>query len=433
MSNQNRGSNRGGRGRGNAGRGQGFQPQQVYAPGMGGGFHPHAPQGAFSTQPYGVPAQQYVPQQVDYNQGGRGRGPRPPRGQQSSYHHAQTSSHHGGGGGGPAPGGVAPQIARNFVHNGVIPVGSPILSSAVWPEGNELYLGCADGVVRVYNLEGESKAESQEQGTVSVMSAAGGGWLFVGCVSPAAGLVKAYNMADKPPSMYSLVLDPMQGPYTHQGPVSAICAVQSYLLTGGGDGAIRVWQFDGKEWKMSGALGGGGPAHLGAAITALASTPDMNAVSASAAGDIKVWSMSGNGALLSHWPLAHLGGVGTLMVVPDPASPSHSLVVSSGLSDNLVKVWTAAGACKTLTNSAKSTVTTVRAVPLNPATGQLGLVVGFSNAGLQLVDLATFKKVGWLDGHKRSGVGRVTSISCVPGLLFACFENGVRARWRGGL
>jgi len=424
-------ANNRGRGRGRGGfHNQGFVSQQHQ-----GGFQ----------QPYAAAApgwnQSFAPQPAPQHYGGGGGGggggrargnrhtPPPQQHQQGYYAPAQAPQQAFGGGppGGGGGGGGGIKKVQSVSFTGSMRVASPISSSAMWTQGNELYVGCEDGMLHVFDAAtGLAKMETGDAyglGPVSCLCTEPSGWLFAAGGSSAMGygLVRVYKMSDSPPSIFSLVIDAAQRPFTHTGAVSSLCVMRNFVCSGGADGQIRVWQLDAQQWKLALELAQPVGPHHGAPVTCMAAAPDGQfLISASAAGDIKGWS--GQNAVF-HWPDAHLGGVGKLAVVANNAQQVLTNIVSCGLADNLIKVWSPAGAQQVITSSPKALACAICVVTLNPMAPP-GLVIGFSNAGLQLVDLASMAKVGWLDGHTRSGVGAVVSVCVGQGLLFACTQIG---------
>jgi cytochrome c len=106
----------------------------------------------------------------------------------------------------------------------------PAPPNALAPVADGLAVAFADGAVRRYGLDGRLLAEARPSDRPLVALAAGEGLL---AASGIAGTVFVLDAAD---------LSPRQTLVPGQGPVWSLALAGGTLMTGGGDGAIRLWQ-----------------------------------------------------------------------------------------------------------------------------------------------------------------------------------------------
>jgi len=296
---------------------------------------------------------------------------------------------------------------------------APAQVSSMATSGDELYVGCYDGAVHVYDTQSGERTRVLPigQGVISAM-ACEGDWLLVACSTLRQGQIRAFRIPDFS-AIYQLAVDEF-GDQAHAGIISGISCMFPHATSAGSDGQIRLWRFDeGKSaWNLSGELASDrGGAHGGAAVTALASAPDEHWVSCSKAGDIKVWSLTDGE--VEHIQDAHLGGVCKVLVVVPPDEPW--CIVSCGIADGLVKVWqlNPRKSQVLFDSQGRSLVTSLCLIKLPQQAYAFNLVIGLNSAGLYLVNAMSHQRLGWLEGHNRKEVGPLISL-CSPGEKLFC-------------
>lgn len=299
-----------------------------------------------------------------------------------------------------------------------------VTSVAIWTEGQKLFSGGADGVVKMFDFNGTMITEQQEGQAIGTLCFANG-WLFVGFLGPGApgqqvGFVKGFNFNKQPVDTVNFAMNE-QFPAAHHAQVNGICVCGDMVITASLDKSVKAWKYNpaGNTWALVGNYGGQQTAHDHGVISA-ASVHDK-VFSGSESGEVKLWDAA-NGSQLNALN-AHNGPVSA---IAGWEAKGMSVLLTCG-ADSTVKVWDLAS----ITSPQVQPIfvyQTRRPKPFAsffPSTlgdGRNVLFCGFEDGSIQLFDLPDFSDLGFLDGHRRNNC--ITSLVHTNGLLFAGSMDG---------
>ena len=299
-----------------------------------------------------------------------------------------------------------------------------VTAVAVWPEGQKIFSGGMDGVVKMYDYNGNMITEQQEGQAIGTLCFANG-WLFVGFLGPGApgqqvGFVKGFNFNKQPVDTVNFAMNE-QFPAAHHAQVNGICVCGDMVITASLDKSVKAWKYNpsGNAWALVGNYGGQQTAH-DQGVTCVSSVHDK-VFTGSDSGEVKLWD-GANGSQLNAFS-AHNG---TVAAISGWEANGMQVVLTCG-ADSTVKVWDL------------NSITTPQVQPIfvyqtrkpkpfssfYPSTlgdGRNVLFCGYQDGSIQLFDLPDFSDLGYLDGHRRNN--RITSLVHANGLLFAGSLDG---------
>jgi WD40 repeat protein len=194
-----------------------------------------------------------------------------------------------------------------------------------------------------------------------------------------------------------------------------MCAAQQWLVTGGGDGQVKAWNYvpdatGGGKWNLHGLYGGDSGAHSAEVVAMSAKCPG-SLITASSAGDLKSWRLV-DGTVITDNKQGHVGAISAIDVLS--VDPETHFVVTCGEQDSFVRLWSAPALVPLyqITVQPPSGAPGMAARPHNPTTAmkivQVGqqqhLFVGMRNGTVNVYhmkDQKHFEKLGFVDGHQR--------------------------------
>ncbi|MBI4569732.1 MAG: DUF4062 domain-containing protein [Planctomycetes bacterium] len=172
------------------------------------------------------------------------------------------------------------------------------------------------------------------------------------------------------------------------------------VVTGGGDGTVRIWDLDSGQ-QIGCPLGGGDTKGLFGEVLAVSVTPDgLRAVSGGDDGTVRLWDLDSR-QQIGHALEGHRDGVNAVAVTPD------GRLAVSGSDDHTLRVWDLG------TGEARATLKGPGAVVSSVAVTPDGrrAVSGGGDAKVQVWNLASGQQVGMpLKGYD----GPVIALSVTP-------------------
>jgi WD40 repeat protein len=228
---------------------------------------------------------------------------------------------------------------------GTIDAGSqPITTVFFTSDSKRLLSGSADKSVKIWDVAGAKLVKSVvtlDGPAVGIMATPE--YLIVGGTD---GEVKIYD----PDGENSII----QIPTAHEGGLTAMMGDpnKAMLYTGGKDGKLKFWSQDG-----SGEFDGG----QGSEVKCIAVLKDGTIISGGADGKIKLWDGTSHKATKT-LDAAHPGGVTCITVTPDGKS-----IISAG-ADKKIKIWNADGTVAKTLDAGDGTINVIAYFPAGTPT-----------------------------------------------------------------
>ncbi|TVP63958.1 MAG: hypothetical protein EA342_17360 [Leptolyngbya sp. LCM1.Bin17] len=199
-----------------------------------------------------------------------------------------------------------------------------VWSMAFSPDGETIISGGDDGTLQFWNREGEPIIEpfiAHEGGVNSVAFSPDGEVIVSGGGS--GGTVRLWNRKGQPIG---------ESPMGYEGGVLVVAfSPDGEVIAGGGsDNTVRLWNPQGQP--LSQPLTG-----HGGWVSSVAFSPDGKTL-ASGGGDGKVWLWNREGQPTGEPFIVHEGGVSTVAFSPDGET-----IITSGSMDNVVRLWSLDG------------------------------------------------------------------------------------------
>lgn len=276
-------------------------------------------------------------------------------------------------------------------------VKSAISSVVIRPDGKFAVIGCADGMIRFFKLEDKVAKEVYSfQGHLSGVGAlafSGDGGRLAGCGGD--GTVKIWVvLAEGPPAAPQPNATPTPLPLFadlkgHTKSVSSVAfsADGRFLVTGGGDTIVRVWDIGTNRAEIKALRG-----HQDWVSSVAFSPNGRLVISAGVDKSVKIWELSSDETAK---PIGHSRRLNTITVSGD------GRLVASGSEDKTIKVWDALAGTElfTLDVASGGHDGEITSLAFDP-TGKR-LVSGGDDGKIIIWDIATKKPITTLNTEQR--------------------------------